>query len=231
MGRLKRWVRTGLEWAKRAPEKVRWATVAVVVLAVVCLLGFDRCDPFAADPPEDPPTIPKVETVPVSVVQRIAENMADTNLGLLDRIRGLEARQPERILITDTLASPPPICAPSIEIADNKLSTPVYEQVTGGWSVKLVEDVDVTGCDGLRIVGDQVICDTPRLGKLSAVFGGAAYTSGLTRSQFTNSELAGFDAYAGLGWQRHRDSRLSVAALYGVDQTIRLRAEWKVNLW
>lgn len=221
---LRKWASWAIDWAKRVPEKFTWERAAVVALALVVLPLFGWCNRV----PDDPPTPEtKVETVPLSVVQDLAESWADTNIGLWERLRGYESRPPERILVTRTVEAPPPVCSPVTVIKDNRLSTPVYTQSTDGWDVRVVEDVDVTGCDGLRIVGGQVICDTPQLGKFLMVAGGSLKVPGSTLSL----DQAGADAWAGIGWQRHRDSQLQLSLLYGIDQTARVRVEWRGWPW
>lgn len=85
-------------------------------------------------------------------------------LGLRERIRGLEERQPERIIVVDSV----PV-TDTVWLAIDKGGRLAYQFLPAGFDgpVELRTDIDVADCDdGIQIRDRQVICDNPRAGHL-----------------------------------------------------------------
>lgn len=239
MDRLKAWLAArSPPWLKRIgawleARAVRipwhpWVTLPTAGALAVFVLGTSSyCDPRGADTPGLDPT-PKLAMIPLPALQRIVESMADTQIGLWRGLKGWEERGPERIIVTDTVPEPYPVTNVVSVIRDGRLATVVQERTATGWTQRIEKGRNVEGCDELRIVGGEVICDTPVLGKFYGVVGSGALTP---FSALNSSFVPTWDAWAGVEWKRHRDSSWAVRLLAGIDQSARLGVEWRPEIW
>lgn len=204
--------------------------VALLLVSSLSLYGFCSLpDGHTAGPGITEELV--VAGVPPAVFARTLEAYGSKEIGLLDRLRGIESRQPHTIVTTDTVFAPPETCTLGVVIRDGNLSVPVLTQAEGGYRAEILEDVPVADCDDIEVSPDGTLrCDTPRLGHWSLLFG-ANVSSPLGSLQTTPGSDVGLGGYAGVHWQGNRSSSLSLAILMAIDQRVEIRAEKKVRIW
>lgn len=149
-----------------------WLVVAAVLLFVGDVIG---------DMLEDAPAAVVRTVVREVTPPEYAETVEALRLdreGLLARIRGLEARRPDTVLVVDTVYLPAIAHGTARIDRSGRLTVevlrlqPAADSVDAAYRPELHQGIDVADCDdGFTLQDGEVVCDRARLGHLYALGG------------------------------------------------------------
>lgn len=132
----------------------------VLVAAVAFFAGRDTVPP--------PDVVTRVDTVRPVEYRRTLESLQIENDGLRARLEGVERREPERIMITDTVVLVPDTVYRFVSV-DSRGRLAV-ELLMGEGELRVPElhtGTDISDCDeGWQIQGGETVCDRARMGHL-----------------------------------------------------------------
>lgn len=208
---------------------IRLSLSVVAALALGVLIG--RC--ASQRPAYVPPTVPTVDSLPSAYwraeVERLTELLAERD-GLVDqlraRIRGLETRAPVVIERVDTVVDVRTVPVIVGAVADRAgrldLLRAAPADSAGMRRPEIARAIDLSRCDdGWALDGSRVVCDTPRLGHLTAFARlGGAWDPGIAPV-----------GSVGLRWTPYYRATWAVEARATTDGRVEIAGEIGVRLW
>lgn len=219
-----------LAGAARRAARIAIVVGAVALAAVVALLSWcSRPDPGTPTIVRDTADAAYWRSRAAAVeheVERVtgeADGLRDRVAQLQTRVRGLESRAPDRIIVVDTV-----VVADTVVLYARLARSGVLEIATGireplGYRPEILSGVRLGDCDdGWLIRGQDVVCDRARLGHLTAfVRAGAAWRP--------DGLLSGVGS-AGLRWEPSFRSATAVEIAAQADGRVSLsgQAGWRV---
>lgn len=176
----------------------------------------------------------KIEKRPVQEVVQRMYDLAIENEGLRNRLRAREERQPERIIVSDTVVKriPADTVVTVLQVDGSGMlnygafsrefdSLPSYRPF-------VAENIDVSDCDdGFSFNSGNIVCDRPRFGHLYLYGMGTLSTPSFEPSIPDNFILGEI----GFAWTPTYRSSLLLASTYGSDGRFRLRVSRGIQLW
>lgn len=173
----------GLKWLKFSVTNV-----AVVVIA----LFIGRC---TADLPSMPVITVRDTVAPAALLDSISRMAIEVD-GLKAKLHDRKPLAPERIVITDTLVTPPDTVLQLVALdRRGTLSLAPLIHRDSLWAPE-IHQFDVSGCDdGFSWAAGELVCDRARFGHLSAYAALGAGTP-VTGMSFSTS------AALGVAWKR-----------------------------
>lgn len=204
-------------------------TGIVLILALVLGILLGRCS--TDRPTYTPPAVPVVDSLPGDHWRAEAERLEGLlreRDGLVDqlraRIRGLESRPPIVIERVDTVIDVRTVPVIVGAVADRRGHLDVLRagpaDSVGLRRPEIARHIDLSRCDdGWALDGARVVCDTPRLGHLTAVARLGAASPG---------EPVGS---IGLRWTPYYRATWAVEARATTDGRVEVAGEVGVRLW
>ena len=144
-------------------------SVSNVVVALILLFGG-----YSLGQRQGPVQVITVrDTVATAQYVRTVADLRMQRNGLRAQLAGVRELQPQRIVVTDTIFTPPDTVLSFITIREGTLSTEVLLKVpesgiqSSGWKPEFHTGFDVSSCDdGLEVSANGVVCNRPRFGHL-----------------------------------------------------------------
>lgn len=208
---------------------IRLSLATIAALALGVLIG--RC--ASQRPAYAPPTVPTVDSLPSTHWRAEAERLEGLlreRDGLVDqlraRIRGLESRPPVVIERVDTVIDVRHVPVIVGAVADRRGHLDVLRagpaDSVGLRRPEIARQIDLSRCDdGWALDGARVVCDTPRLGHLTAVARlGGAWGPGIAPV-----------GSVGLRWTPYYRATWAVEARATTDGRVEVAGEVGVRLW
>lgn len=211
--------------------------LALRVIAVLTLLGGIAIGKTMG---RDVVTNTVVDTIPPPQMQQRLENLrnqaeidSSTISRLKNTVRGLEERQPTRIIrTTDTVRVPVPDTVVGTIMVDENMRLHLSEFIrvesdTVPGRKPEITEFDISRCDdGIAFSSGSLVCNKPTFGHL--------YLSGMVHSKIGYKFLvdeAALVGEVGFTWEPYYRSYWQIDVTYGTDNKIRLRIQRKFELF